>query len=474
MAVTRSSRVTTARLGTLALVVTIAALGASLFVARTAAAEVPAHWRPLLMAHPWDARPAAPQAAGSAADRADLDELVSLQAAAGTSHQTATSYWTSQPSPTRWNEILLNLFRQEKTNPVRASRALGLLNAAMYDAVIAACDAKIAFPRTQPHDRDARIASLAGPDDLSSYASADAAIAAAARTILSAVFPGDAETFLAAAQEVEQVRMWTGMNTRSDIAAGEAIGKAIGALAVKRAQTDNADAIFRGSVPSFSGSWVPARPFANTLPDEPMAGTWKPWLMTSGSEFRPPPPPVYTSPGWQKDADEVVSVQQNLTDAQFQIARFWADGGGTDTPPGHWVRIAIGLIVRDKVPTTRAARTLAYLAVAEAYAFISCWNTKYVYWTGRPNTLIPGFGSTIITPNFPSFTSGHATVSGAASTVLADFFPKDAGSLRAMAEEAALSRLYGGIHWRVDNEVGLHVGRQVGSLAVARLSADGL
>ena len=79
----------------------------------------------------------------------------------------------------------------------------------------------------------------------------------------------------------------------------------------------------------------------------------------------------------------------------------------------------------------------------------------------------------IITPNFPSYISGHSTVSGAAADVLAAFFPSDAARLRSQAEEAAISRLYAGIHWRADNEVGLRVGRQVAQLAIERAQADG-
>ena len=116
---------------------------------------------------------------------------------------------------------------------------------------------------------------------------------------------------------------------------------------------------------------------------------------------------------------------------------------------------------------------LAHLGVAQADAFIACWDSKFAYWSGRPIGLIPGFASTIITPNFPSYISGHSTVSGASATVLARFFPGDGARLTAMAEEAAISRLYGGIHWRSDNEMGLVVGRQVGELAVERAQAAG-
>jgi hypothetical protein len=469
----RRPGLTASRVAIVVLVAAVLALAAGAFAAPVTRADAPTKWRPFLMKAVSDVRPAGPPADGSDVDRRDLDEIVALQKSPPSSLTTAITYWGAQPSPTRWNEILLSLVRTEKINPVRVSRAIALLNAAMYDAVLAACDAKLAYRRSGPAQRDARIRATGGPDDISSYASADAAIAAAARTILSSVFPGDADTFAAAADEVERVRLATGMNTRSDIAAGEAIGLAVGKLAVQRAKSDGSTAIFRGSVPEFPGAWAPAKPFANTLPDEPMAGTWTPWLMTSPSQFRPEPPPAFKSAAWQADADEVVRVANNLTDEQFAIARFWADGAGTDTPPGHWVRFAITMGMRDRLSTPAFARVLAYLGTAEADAFIASWDAKYTYWSGRPIGLIPGFASTIITPNFPSYISGHATVSGAAAAVLGAFFPSDAGRLRAQAEEAAMSRLYAGIHWRSDNETGLRVGREIAAAAVARATADG-
>jgi membrane-associated phospholipid phosphatase len=80
----------------------------------------------------------------------------------------------------------------------------------------------------------------------------------------------------------------------------------------------------------------------------------------------------------------------------------------------------------------------------------------------------PSFLSYIVTPPFPSYISGHSTTSGAASTVLAARFPRAAWQLRALADEAAVSRLYGGIHFSSDNETGLAVGRKVGRVAVDR------
>ena len=166
-------------------------------------------------------------------------------------------------------------------------------------------------------------------------------------------------------------------------------------------------------------------------------------------------------------------VSLGLTEEQKRIADFWADGAGTVTPPGHWTAIALDLIESRRLSERAAARVLAGLNTAQADAFIACWDAKFTYWSERPITAIrreldPDWSSYIATPPFPSYVSGHSTTSGAASEVLAAFFPDAAVELRAAAEEAAVSRLYGGIHFRSDNEVGLVLGRQVAAAAIAR------
>jgi hypothetical protein len=470
---TASPRTRVARFVLLVVVATaIALVGANLAI-QSARAEAPAHWQPLLMNAPSSVRLAPTVAIGSDADRAELQAVLDHQTAKATTLADEIAYWTEAPSVVRWNEILLGVVRLAKTNPVRVSRTLALLNAAMYDAVIAACDAKLANRRSSPAERDPRIKALAAPDDLSSHASVDAAIAAAAVAVLTEIYPTSSKTFEARQREVLDVRLAVGSHTTSDLEAGSAIGTAIGQLAVARARSDGANVFWQGVIPDTPGAWKPAKPFRNDQPTEALAGTWTPWLLASGSAFRPGPPPAFESPEWQAEADEVVRVNETLTDDQIRIARFWADGSGTDTPPGHWIRIAITLASRDRLPLPDVARLLAHLALAQADAFIACWDAKFAYWSGRPVGLIPGFASTIITPNFPSYTSGHSTLSGASAVVLSAFFPADAATLEAQSEEAAVSRLYGGIHWRSDNEVGLDLGRKIGRLAVERAMRDG-
>ena len=124
-----------------------------------------------------------------------------------------------------------------------------------------------------------------------------------------------------------------------------------------------------------------------------------------------------------------------------------------------------------QLTTVQAARVFAVLNTAQADAFVCVWYAKYAYWSLRPITAIrreidPDWTPLITTPPFPSYVSGHSGTSGAAATVLSAFFPDEAARLNAWAHEAALSRLYGGIHFRTDNEVGLTLGRAVGKAAL--------
>jgi len=102
-----------------------------------------------------------------------------------------------------------------------------------------------------------------------------------------------------------------------------------------------------------------------------------------------------------------------------------------------------------------------------ADAFISCWATKYTYWVARPIHRTPGLVTVIPTPNFPSYTSGHSTISAAAAEVMGELFPSERDYFLAQAEEAALSRFLGGIHFHHDDNEGLNVGRRIGAFAVA-------
>jgi membrane-associated phospholipid phosphatase len=195
---------------------------------------------------------------------------------------------------------------------------------------------------------------------------------------------------------------------------------------------------------------------------------------------------------------EVMDVKDNLTEGQAQTAIFWDDGPGTYSPAGHWTDIALDLTKNHGLGTKQAARVFAYLGVAEADAAIAVFESKYHWWSIRPVTVVrrlcengarlctkeelaadpslatyPSWDPFIVTPPFPSYPGGHSTFSGAAGAVLAYFFPNNADLVNQWAEEAAMSRLYGGIHFRSDNDAGLVLGRSVASLATTRAESDG-
>jgi hypothetical protein len=351
--------------------------------------------------------------------------LVAPQAGAGNR--------ADSPAVTRWVEIELAEIVSHGTNPPRAARELALTSVAMLDAS--------RVPRAYRR----------------------AAVAGAASTVLAYMYPDRA----AALEELAQ---------RERPRAGVAQGRSIGRRIVARARRDGSDAIFQGSIPAGSGLWVPTPP-AFAAPLDPLVGTWRTWNISSGSRFRPGPPPAFDSRRYAREMREVYDVSRALTDEQKRIADFWADGPGTVTPPGHWNQIALGLIRSHRLSQSAAARVLAALNTAQADAFIACWDAKFTYWSERPVTAIrreidPSWLPYITTPPFPAYVSGHSTTSAAASELLAAFFPSARRQLRAWAEQAAVSRLYGGIHFRSDNEAGLALGKKIGRAAVSRYHVE--
>ena len=151
----------------------------------------------------------------------------------------------------------------------------------------------------------------------------------------------------------------------------------------------------------------------------------------------------------------------------------WGDGLSTYTPPGHWNAIATSYISDARFSEVRAARAFALLNMAMHDAAVGCWDTKFKYFNARPSQLDASIKTVIGLPNFPSYTSGHSTFSASAAAVLSYLFPASAGQFDAMKDEAAISRLYGGIHYRSDIEVGKEHGQRIGGYTIAFARQDG-
>jgi membrane-associated phospholipid phosphatase len=411
----------------------------------------------------------APPAAGSAAAQAEVDELLAFDKSRTDDQYWRVVYWDRGSAVGPWTEIELNAIAMNNLNPVRASRALALVSAAVNDAMVVSARVREQTRRSSPCETQPALTVLDYWCPEFSYPSEHAVVAGAASTVLGYLFPVDAPRYDDLAQEAGMSRMWGGMSYRSDVDAGLALGRQIGQLAIDRARTDGSDAVWHGSIPTGPGLWTPTPPSAVdgfAPPVEPMAGTWRPWNMSSGAQFRPAPPTDPSSPEAAAEMREVYDIGRSLTLEQKEVAKFWADAAGTATPAGHWNRVAMDLIKKYMVYSNEAAVIMGALNTAQADAFIATWDAKYTYWEIRPITVIrrdidPTWTPYVQTPYFPGYVSGHATVSAAAAEVLAHFFPKDAAWLRDFAEGAAMSRLYGGIHTRTDDNVGLQVGREV-------------
>jgi membrane-associated phospholipid phosphatase len=175
----------------------------------------------------------------------------------------------------------------------------------------------------------------------------------------------------------------------------------------------------------------------------------------------------------QQEQAEVKRAVENLTREQLGIAQFWSDGVSTYTPPGHWNDIATEYVRDARYSEVRAARAFALLNMALHDAGVGCWDTKFAYFNPRPSQLDPTIKTPIGLPNFPAYTSGHSTFSAAAATVLSHLFPGGVSSFEAMKDEAAISRLYGGIHYPSDIEIGKEHGQRIGAYTVAFARQDG-
>jgi membrane-associated phospholipid phosphatase len=373
---------------------------------------------------------------------------------------------------TDWNNAALDAIRAGNTSPPIASRSLAILHASIYDAVngIAHTNEPYLVPSVAPRS-----------------ASRAAAASAAAHKALVNLFPASASSFDALHATI-LTTIPDGPHKQAGIIWGEFVATVI--LAAR--DHDGHDAVVPPPGGSGPGVWVPTPPaFLPYL--LPQWGFVRPFAMNSSSQFRPPGPPSLDSQRYAADYEEVkelgAAVGSTRTEDQTEIALFWADGAGTETPPGHWNSIAQIIAAARGNTLEENARLFALLNIAMADAAICSWDAKYTFDFWRPVTAIAfaepelNWMSFIVTPPFPDYTSGHSTFSAAAATVLPLFFgtedlPFTTGSdflpgvYRSFAtcfdaaEEAAVSRIYGGIHFRSASEDGLQAGTSIGEWTV--------
>ena len=468
-------------------------------------------WKPILLTGPTEFAVAAPGATTTPDYIAQVNEIKTWQANLSKEEKDLVRYWGAG-AVLRWNEIMRDLVAKHNlppyqnpdgtypapnannplaypqfpfANPPYASRAYAYFAAAQYDALVAAWHYKKLYNRLAPYKVDATVTSLIPQSDLPSYPSEDAVIAGVAGEMMKLLFPGDQDFIQQKIEEHKKARIIAGANVRSDMEAGEALGKAVAQKFVTRARGDRAgtaggslviqgqmeqDCIARGEIPWISQE-NPKRPGMLML-----FGKVRTWLfdsLTMVTTIRPPAPPSTSSQQFKDELEEVRHMSTSLSPEKRAIAHFWADGISTPTPPGHWNQIAAEDFVKQNFSEVRWARNMALLNMAMMDAAVVCWDAKYFYFNPRP----PQMNNTIKTvtglPNFPSYTSGHSTFSGAAATILAHILPGNATKYTDMAKEASISRMYAGIHYRSDCEKGLESGNKIGEHAKSRARTDG-
>ncbi|HKG92107.1 MAG TPA: vanadium-dependent haloperoxidase [Gemmatimonadaceae bacterium] len=346
----------------------------------------------------------------------------------------------------RWAAIARGLVIKNRPSPPAAFRQFAYLSVAQYAAVVAA-------ERDWGHPRP----------------SVEGAVAGASAAVLAHLFPGDA-------QAVEDSVRAGEPDAPGDLrrfAAGEALGREVAAAVVARAAGDGFNLVFTGTIPTGSGLWFSsATPPA--APQLPRLGEMRPFFLSSGSQLRPPPPPAFGSPAFLAALAEIRDIAATRTAEQTRIAQFWALPAGTVLPAGYWNQTALEIIARKQLGERRAARVLALMHAAMIDAVITTHQAKYTYWYIRPTQADPTITLAIGLPNHPSYPSNHSSASSAAGAVLGAFFPSERERLDAMVEEASLSRMYGGLHYRFDVEAGHDIGSAAARIALRRGRGNGL
>ena len=359
-------------------------------------------------------------------------------------------YWDAGSPAYRWNEIANKLVNFENINTyLRFPTAW--VNMAIYDATLAAWKAKYDYNRLRPFETDGSVKPVINSPATPSYPCEHSVTAAAAATVLAYFFPEAADSLLALASEAGQSRIYAGLQYPSDVAVGMKLGEQVAAKIIEQAKKDGADVPYKGLIPKEKNLWHGDYPVGINVRN------YKPIVLKSGNQFRPPAPPDFA-----KEMKEMKEFKQDFL--SMALAFRWASWTGFDI----WTDLANKKIFEEHLDrnTPLCARIYALLHVGMYDAGIAIMDAKYAYWGIRPDQYDTTFSPLIFTPPFPGYPSGHATASSAAATILSYFFPADKSFFKATAKECADSRFYAGIHFRTDNETGIKLGENLANYII--------
>jgi hypothetical protein len=222
--------------------------------------------------------------------------------------------------------------------------------------------------------------------------------------------------------------------------------------------------------------WIGENPFS------PNIGNYKRYFIDENFTYKVPQPPKYKSKEFNDALKIVKEVSDIRTTEHNAIINFFGGIPGTETPSGIWQNLLWNVVVEDfknlenlniegvdkKDYDKKYAYVQMILAKSLADAFMECWKVKYIYQTKRPSMTDKSINLAMANPPFPSYVSGHSTISAAAAVVLSKFFPQKLESFVEDAENAKNSRLWAGIHFPYDNDEGYKLGEEIGKFIVEK------
>ena len=392
-----------------------------------------------------------------------------------------------------WYGLALELVRHTATySPPVASRTFAYLGVVVFEAVASGGGALQSLAGQLPGLKPLPQRAANATYDMANVL--HGALVAAIEPLFSHTGPTGQRAIKATARKFEGDLAF-GLSP-SRVRRSRAFGQAIAQHVLAWSQDDGGATIDNMGFPeSFKpeekpGAWKPTS--VVRMQQAPLLPNWgenRTLVLANGGACPLPPPPAYSedkTSEFYKQALEVYDTVKSLSKEQRLVARFWSDDPMlSPTPPGHWIFIALDILKDRNASIDDHAEMLARLGMAVSDGFVACWNAKFAYNLLRPVTYIKKiidktWEPILITPPFPEYPSGHSTQSGAAATVLTQFFGEnftfdDKTHVREKlpvrtfanfwdaAREAGISRLYGGIHFRAAVEQGLEQGRCVGT-----------
>lgn len=404
-------------------------------------------WKTWFISSGRDYRLAAPAA------KNEIAEVLAAQRSLDADGIRQIGYWNAGSPGYRFQDLMAGVWMTDTGSIGPLSYMV--LNVAIYDATIAAWDTKYAFRRKRPFEADSRIKVYGVKPESPSYPCEHSVAAGVAVAVFSHYYPRLADSVNKLAQRLMASRVAAGVAYPEDTRAGFELGKRVAQKEIEHTKDFTPKNRWDGKMPE--GPQYYNRKFAMW----PNAGQSKTVVLTSGSQFRPGPPPDFA-----KDMAELKKFKQTFS-SSANAYYYGAQNSGEDMLDKKIFEHNYHL------NPPRAARIYAISAIGIYDGFVACWDAKYAYWGIRPDQYDTTYKALLPTPPFPGYPSGHASVGAVSAEIMTYLFPEDKALWEKRAKDGAESRFQAGIHFRTDNDAGVELGRKVGKAIVEKVKKDG-